>query len=173
VSLRRRRNVVLLVRGPRVIAAVLVGGALAVARPRRFQGLFRNPLVSPDILGASSGAALGAVLGIYCSLGVVGIEALAFAGGLLAVAAGLCDRHAACISRDPILVLVLTGVVIGSLLGAAVGPREIPRRSLQPASGHDLLAARQSRLRPPSRTCCRCSARSRPVRSCWWRCAGA
>ena len=57
-------NVILLVRGPRVIAAVLVGAALAVAGTA-FQGLFRNPLVSPDILGASSGAALGAVLGIY------------------------------------------------------------------------------------------------------------
>ena len=59
-------NVVLLVRGPRVVAAVLVGGALAVAGTA-FQGLFRNPLVSPDILGASSGAALGAVLGILAA----------------------------------------------------------------------------------------------------------
>jgi iron complex transport system permease protein len=73
-------NVVLLVRGPRVVAAVLVGAALAVAGTA-FQGLFRNPLVSPDILGASSGAALGAVLGIYFSLGVIGIEGLAFVGG--------------------------------------------------------------------------------------------
>src|SRR6266436_1712308 len=79
-------NVVLLVRGPRVVAAVLVGAALAVAGTA-FQGLFRNPLVSPDILGASSGAALGAVIGIFFSLGVLGIEFLAFAGGLAAVAA--------------------------------------------------------------------------------------
>src|SRR5262245_33475070 len=77
---------VVLVRGPRVIAAVMVGAALAVAGTA-FQGLFRNPLVSPDILGASSGAALGAVLGIYFALGVIGIEGLAFAGGLVAVAA--------------------------------------------------------------------------------------
>ncbi len=55
---------ILQVRGPRVLAAVLVGAALAVAGTA-FQGLFRNPLVSPDILGASSGAALGAVIGIY------------------------------------------------------------------------------------------------------------
>src|SRR3982074_403376 len=75
-------NVVLLVRGPRVLAAVMVGAALAVAGTA-FQGLFRNPLVSPDILGASSGAALGAVLGIYFSLGVIGIESLAFVGGLV------------------------------------------------------------------------------------------
>ena len=56
------QTVILQVRGPRVLAAVLVGAALAVAGTA-FQGLFRNPLVSPDILGASSGAALGAVIG--------------------------------------------------------------------------------------------------------------
>jgi iron complex transport system permease protein len=112
-------NVVLLVRGPRVIAAVLVGGALAVAGTA-FQGLFRNPLVSPDILGASSGAALGAVLGIFFSLGVFGIESLAFVGGLLAVVA-VYLIGSMLQSRDPILVLVLTGVVIGALLGAGVG----------------------------------------------------
>jgi iron complex transport system permease protein len=112
-------HVVLLVRGPRVIAALLVGAALAVAGTA-FQGLFRNPLVSPDILGASSGAALGAVLGIYFSLGVIGIEALAFAGGIAAVAA-VYLIGSLLQSRDPILVLVLTGVVIGALLGAGVG----------------------------------------------------
>ena len=112
-------NVVLLVRGPRVVAAVLVGGALAAAGTA-FQGLFRNPLVSPDILGASSGAALGAVLGIYFSLGVIGIEGLAFAGGLVAVAA-VYAIGSLLHSRDPILVLVLTGVVVGALLGAGVG----------------------------------------------------
>jgi iron complex transport system permease protein len=112
-------NVILLVRGPRVLAAVLVGSALAVAGAA-FQGLFRNPLVSPDILGASSGAALGAVLGIFFSLGVVGIESLAFAGGLVAVAAAYAIGSVLS-ARDPILVLVLAGVVIGALLGAAVG----------------------------------------------------
>jgi iron complex transport system permease protein len=112
-------NVILQVRGPRVLAAVMVGAALAVAGTA-FQGLFRNPLVSPDILGASSGAALGAVLGIYFSLGVFVIQAFAFAGGLVAVGAvyviGSMVR-----ARDPILVLVLTGVVVGALLGAGVG----------------------------------------------------
>jgi iron complex transport system permease protein len=112
-------NVILQVRGPRVLAAALIGAALAVAGTA-FQGLFRNPLVSPDILGASSGAALGAVLGIYLSLGVFAIQAFAFIGGLAAVAAvyviGSMVR-----ARDPILVLVLTGVVVGALLGAGVG----------------------------------------------------
>src|SRR5690625_3101598 len=55
------------VRGPRILVAILVGAALATAGAA-YQGLFRNPLVSPDILGVSSGAALGAVLGIFLSL---------------------------------------------------------------------------------------------------------
>jgi iron complex transport system permease protein len=107
------------VRGPRVIAASLVGAALAVAGTA-FQGLFRNPLVSPDILGASSGAALGAVLGIYFSLGVFAIQVLAFAGGLVAVAL-VYTIGSAVAARDPVLVLVLAGVVIGALLGSCVG----------------------------------------------------
>jgi iron complex transport system permease protein len=112
-------DVLLNVRGPRVLAAVLVGAALAVAGTA-FQGLFRNPLVSPDLLGASSGAALGAVLGIYFSLGVFAIEASAFAGGLVAVGA-VYLIGSAMRARDPILILVLTGVVIGALLGSGVG----------------------------------------------------
>jgi len=112
-------SVIWQVRGPRIIAASLVGAALAVAGTA-FQGLFRNPLVSPDILGASSGAALGAVLGIFVSLGVFAIQALAFAGGLVAVAA-VYAVGSAVRARDPVLVLVLAGVVIGALLGAGVG----------------------------------------------------
>jgi iron complex transport system permease protein len=112
-------TVIFSIRGPRVVAAILVGAALAVAGTA-FQGLFRNPLVSPDILGASSGAALGAVLGIFLSLGIFGIQAAAFAGGLVAVAlvyaVGSTIR-----SGDTVLILVLTGVVVGSLLGAGVG----------------------------------------------------
>lgn len=112
-------TVILNVRGPRVLAAFLVGAALSVAGAA-FQGLFRNPLVSPDILGASSGAALGAVLGIYFSLGVFAIQGLAFLGGLVAVTA-VYAIGSALRMRDPILVLVLAGVVIGALLGSGVG----------------------------------------------------
>ena len=112
-------SVILQVRGPRVMAAMLVGAALAVAGTA-FQGLFRNPLVSPDILGASSGAALGAVVGIYLALSVFAIQTIAFVGGLIAV--GVVYVIGASVrSRDPILVLVLTGVVVGSLFGAGVG----------------------------------------------------
>lgn len=112
-------SVILQVRGPRVLAAAMVGAALAVAGTA-FQGLFRNPLVSPDILGASSGAALGAVIGIFFSLSVIAIQLFAFIGGLAAVAA-VYAIGSAVRARDPILVLVLTGVVVGALLGAGVG----------------------------------------------------
>ena len=52
------------IRLPRVLAAILIGGGLAIAGAA-YQGMFRNPLVSPDILGVSSGAGVGAVLGIF------------------------------------------------------------------------------------------------------------
>ena len=106
------------IRGPRILGAVLVGAALS-SSGAAYQGLFRNPLVSPDILGVAAGAALGAVLGIFLSLPVIGIEAMSFVGGLIAVA--LVYAVAAGINgRDPVLVLVLTGVVIGALLGSGV-----------------------------------------------------
>ncbi len=111
-------TVVLQVRGPRVLAALLVGAALAAAGTA-YQGLFRNPLVSPDILGVSSGAALGAVAAIFLSLGILGIQVLAFAGGLVAV--GLVYAVGSRLrGHDPLLALVLTGVVIGTLLGSGV-----------------------------------------------------
>jgi iron complex transport system permease protein len=76
--------------------------------------------VSPDILGASLGAALGAVLGIYWSLSIIGIQLLAFGGGLAAVAA-VYAIGASLRAGDTTLALVLTGVVVGALLGAGVG----------------------------------------------------
>jgi iron complex transport system permease protein len=111
-------TVVLQVRGPRVLAALLVGAALAAAGTA-YQGMFRNPLVSPDILGVSTGAALGAVLAIFMSLGLFSIQIFAFAGGLAAV--GLVYAVGSRLrGHDPLLALMLTGVVIGTLLGSAI-----------------------------------------------------
>ena len=111
-------TVILQVRGPRVAAALVVGAALAAAGTA-YQGMFRNPLVSPDILGVSGGAALGAVLAIFLSLDILMTQAFAFAGGLAAVgvvyAVGSRLR-----GHDPLLALVLTGVIIGTLLGSAI-----------------------------------------------------
>jgi iron complex transport system permease protein len=111
-------TVILQVRGPRVLAALLVGAALAAAGTA-YQGMFRNPLVSPDILGVSTGAALGAVLGIFLSQGIFFIQFAAFIGGLAAV--GLVYWIGSRLrGHDPLLALVLTGVVIGTLLGSAI-----------------------------------------------------
>lgn len=105
------------IRLPRVLSAMLVGAALAAAGAS-YQVLFRNPLVSPDILGVSSGAALGAVCGIFLSLPVIAIQGFAFLGGLVAV--GLVIFVAQAVRGvDQTLVLVLTGVVMGALAGAA------------------------------------------------------
>jgi iron complex transport system permease protein len=106
------------VRLPRAAADMLVGAALAGAGAS-YQTLFRNPLVSPDILGVASGAGLGAVAGILLSLPVIGIEALAFATGLATVVAVFLIAGALC-GHDRILVLVLSGVVIGALAGAGI-----------------------------------------------------
>jgi iron complex transport system permease protein len=112
------RAIVLQVRGPRVVAALAVGAALAAAGAA-YQSLFRNPLVAPDILGVSAGCALGAVAGIFMGLPVAAIQGFAFAGGLAAVmlvlAVGAWVR-----GHDRVLTLVLTGVVVGSLFGAGV-----------------------------------------------------
>ena len=110
--------VILQVRAPRLLAAIAVGAALAAAGAA-YQNLFKNPLVSPDILGVSAGCGLGAGLAILFSLPVIAIQGFAFSGGLaavaLVVAVGTWVR-----GRDPILSLILTGVVVGSLFGAGI-----------------------------------------------------
>lgn len=107
------------IRLPRVVAALLVGGALSAAGAT-YQGLFRNPLVSPDILGVTAGASLGAVLAIYLSLPMFAVQALAFVGGIVAVAL-VYAIGAAVRAHDPTLVLVLAGVAVGAMLSASVG----------------------------------------------------
>lgn len=103
---------------PRLVAAIMVGAALAAAGAT-YQAMFRNPLVSPDILGVSAGAGLGAVLGLYLSLPLAAVQLLAFLGGLMAVGfvyvISLSSRR-----YDPVLILVLAGVAISTLLGAGI-----------------------------------------------------
>jgi iron complex transport system permease protein len=100
------------IRLPRVAAGVLVGSVLAAAGAA-YQGMFRNPLVSPDILGVSSGAGLGAAIGIYFGLPMALVQGFAFGGGLAAV--GIVYRTAGAVRRhDPVMVLVLSGVAVGA-----------------------------------------------------------
>jgi iron complex transport system permease protein len=112
------RAIVLEIRGPRIVAALAVGAGLGAAGAA-YQNVFRNPLVSPDILGVSSGCALGAVAGILAGLPLVAMQGLAFAGGL--AAAGLVVLFGALVrGHDRVLTLVLIGVVVGSLFAAGV-----------------------------------------------------
>lgn len=106
------------IRLPRVLAAALVGAALAAAGAA-YQSLFRNPLVSPDILGVSTGAGLGAVVGILLGLPVAAIQFLGFGGGLATVFIVAALAKALRGGGD-ILVLVLAGIVVGALAGAAI-----------------------------------------------------
>ncbi len=105
-------TVIFQVRLPRIFAAMLIGAALSVAGAA-YQGIFKNPLVSPDILGASAGAGFGAALGIFYSFGVIGIQASSFLFGLAAV--GLAYAIGGRIRHDPMLALVLAGILISTI----------------------------------------------------------
>lgn len=108
----RQYAVVVNVRLPRVAAAALVGAALSTAGCA-YQGMFRNPMVSPDLLGASTGAGFGAALGILLGLGYGMTTTLSFAFGLLAVILAYLISRVSKI--QPTLAMVLAGVMISSL----------------------------------------------------------
>ena len=116
------RTVVLAIRLPRIAAALLAGGALAVAGAG-FQALTRNPLAEPSILGVSGGAAFGVVLGQVSGLGqgiveALGLTALGFAGALVAgVAVYLIASTAGAL---PVHTLLLAGVIVGIFFSAAI-----------------------------------------------------
>ncbi|HIF5509358.1 TPA: FecCD family ABC transporter permease [Pasteurella multocida] len=106
------------IRLPRIFTAIIVGAALSVAGAT-YQGMFKNPLVSPDILGVTVGAGLGAVTAIYFGGSLFTIQVVAFLGGLLAVfLVYLISRTAP--HHSPTLALVLAGIAIASLLSAGI-----------------------------------------------------
>ncbi|ESE26835.1 iron compound ABC transporter permease [Escherichia coli] len=106
------------IRVPRILAALFLGAALAGAGTT-YQGMLRNPLVSPDILGVSAGAGLGACAAILWGLSIVYIQLYAFCGGLMVVAGvWLITRRVT--RHDPILTLVLVGIALGTLCGAGI-----------------------------------------------------
>jgi iron complex transport system permease protein len=103
------------VRLPRVAAGLLVGAGLSISGAS-FQGVFRNPLVSPHILGVAAGAGFGAAMAILLFDHIILIQLLAFVGGLLAV--GLTYLISRYQKMTPILMLVLSGIVVGALFSA-------------------------------------------------------
>ena len=112
-------TVLLNVRLPRIIGALTVGGVLAIAGTA-YQGLFRNPMVSPDILGVSSGAGFGASLAITLSFSLLGIQLMAFGFGLIAVFLALFVSRIIGKNHDKILMLVLSGMVTGAIFNALI-----------------------------------------------------
>ncbi len=111
-------TVILTVRLPRLLAAFMIGAGLSLSGAA-YQGMFRNPLVSPDILGASAGAGFGAALGIMLSKSVIITQFLALGFGLAAVLvtytlAGRLRRG------DPTLFLVLTGILVGTVFTSLI-----------------------------------------------------
>lgn len=115
-------TIVLEIRLPRVILAGVVGAALAIAGAT-YQGLFRNPLADPYLIGVAQGAALGAVIGFllpvaWLGLGISIVPLLAFAGALFSVA--IVYSLARVGKTLPVTTLILAGVALGALLGAIV-----------------------------------------------------
>ena len=113
-----QHNIIFNLRLPRILAAILVGAALAVAGTT-YQGIFRNPLVSPDILGVSNGACVGAAIAILMGSGMLGVQTFAFTGGLIAVLLTMNLPHL--IQRDSTIVLVLSGIIVSGFMMASLG----------------------------------------------------
>ncbi|HJJ69793.1 MAG TPA: iron ABC transporter permease, partial [Methanocorpusculum sp.] len=108
-------STVINIRLPRILAAFFVGAALATAGAA-YQGMFQNPLVSPDILGASSGAGFGAALAIFMNLGPVWITAFAFAGAVICVGAAYAVSRFT--KGSATLSMVLAGILVSRLFTA-------------------------------------------------------
>lgn len=105
------------VRLPRVLMAALIGAGLSCAGAA-YQGIFQNPMVSPDVLGASAGAGFGAALGLFLGWGYQMVSLSAFLFGLAAVLV-VCVVSSR-VKYNLSLGLVLAGMMVGSLFTAAV-----------------------------------------------------
>jgi iron complex transport system permease protein len=136
-----QHTILFAIRLPRVLASALVGAALAVSG-LMFQGLFRNPMADPYIIGASGGAALGASIGIvfFAQISIFGFSAtamLAFAGAVLTmfVVYTLARSH----GRTSGVTLLLAGFAVGTMLTNSTYLFEL--FDPNPAYGHKIVAA--------------------------------
>ncbi|MGH3669690.1 MAG: FecCD family ABC transporter permease [Pseudonocardiaceae bacterium] len=111
------QTVILDIRFPRIFAALLVGAALS-SSGAAYQTMFRNPLVSPEILGVAAGAGFGASMGILIGLPQSVLEILAFLFGLLAAILALAIGRG--VGNVSPIVLVLGGIVVGAMFSALI-----------------------------------------------------
>lgn len=109
-------SVVFNIRLPRILASSLIGAALSLSG-LIFQTIFRNPMVSPDVLGASAGAGFGASLAILLGLRSLGISAVSFIAGLAAVS--IVWLIGKTVKGNQVLGLVLGGIMVSSIFQSA------------------------------------------------------
>ena len=111
-------SVVFTLRVPRIVGAMMVGGALALSGAA-YQGVFKNPLVSPDLLGVSSGACVGAALAILMGLGSGGVQLFAFVAGIVTVCVtALVPRF---LKNNSMTMLWLSGVIVSGIMNSFMG----------------------------------------------------
>ncbi len=111
-------SIVFHVRLPRILASVIIGGMLSLSGAI-YQSVFRNPLVSPDLLGVSSGAAVGAAGAILLGGSLLTRQMMAFTGGLLAVT--LATTIPRLFRNYSNMMLVLSGIIVGGFMSSVLG----------------------------------------------------
>ncbi|MCW4033916.1 MAG: iron ABC transporter permease [Candidatus Bathyarchaeota archaeon] len=120
-TLSQKQLIILtLVRIPRVIISMCVGAALSVSGVS-LQGVSRNPLVGPEILGVSAGAGFGAACAILFFEGVVPVQVFAFTFGLTAVMLTFLVSKAIKNQGNSVIVLILSGIAVSAVFSAALG----------------------------------------------------
>nr|WP_321401039.1 iron ABC transporter permease [uncultured Desulfobacter sp.] len=112
-------TVIFKIRLPRIAVAAIIGGAMALAGAS-YQGTFKNPMVSPDILGASAGAGFGAAIAILFSFNMLFIQVSAFALSLIAVSLTLLVSRIIAKGSTAIIAMILTGMIVTSLFSALI-----------------------------------------------------
>ncbi len=113
------KTVLIDIRLPRILAAFLVGGSLSITGAT-YQGMFRNPMVSPSILGVSAGAGFGAALAIILGLNTIFQQSLSFFFGIIAVLTVYAISLATGKKYDKCLTLILAGMIVATVFSALI-----------------------------------------------------
>ena len=111
-------RVIVYLRLPRTLCAILVGVALSVSGSV-YQSAFNNKLVSPDLLGVSSGASVGACFAILLGMSAIFVSLFSFIAGFIAVA--LTVLIAKALKNKSNAILLLSGIAVGGLMSSCVG----------------------------------------------------
>ena len=111
------QQIIFQIRLPRILSAGVAGAALALSGAS-LQGILRNPLVDPHVIGVTSGAAFGGTLAIFLGLGITGLFASTLAAGLATLVLIFMFSHR--LIQRSLLMLILTGMIISGFFSALV-----------------------------------------------------